>query len=272
MGIMARSSRLFVGLIVGAVCLCAVQFLAFVGAPAQPRIRAGVQLHARGGGEYDITDADIQKFYEETITGSGGPPPKGSVVGELIVKAFYGELKPTGFERYSGMWKGPPPGAIGKRDTAVAMDKLKAFMKETPAAMITKGGFGPGALDDQKVADDGKGWVWLAADMSPGGLPCRCTRACHMASVQSWSRRKATLTSCLRRWIGASWTSASTPPWEVRTSSSAKCILNSEVPASHQDYGKGNDRTILWRFCLYRASRYCNMVPGILRGHSQCHS
>merc|ERR1712094_149163 len=73
-------------------------------------------------------------------------------------------------ERYSGMWKGPPPGAIGKRDTAVAMDKLKAFMKETPAAMITKGGFGPGALDDQKVVDDGKGWVWLAADMSPGGL------------------------------------------------------------------------------------------------------
>merc|ERR1711981_418166 len=83
--------------------------------------------HARGGGEYDITDADIEKFYQETMGGSGGVPPKGSVVGELIVKAFYGELKPTGFERYSGQWKGPPPGAIGK------------------------------------------GWVWLAADMSPGG-------------------------------------------------------------------------------------------------------
>merc|ERR1711904_74270 len=106
----------------------------------------------------------------ETMGGSGGLPPKGSVVGELIVKAFYGELKPTGFERYSGMWKGPPPGAIGKRDVAIALDKLKAFMKDPPAAMITKGGFGPGALDDQKVADDGKGWVWLAADMSPGGL------------------------------------------------------------------------------------------------------
>merc|ERR1719293_431639 len=104
------------------------------------------------------------------MSGSGGLPPKGSVVGELIVKAFYGELKPTGFERYAGMWKGPPPGAIGKRDVKIALDKLKEFMKAPLAAMVTKGGFGPGALDDQKVADDGKGWVWLAADMSPGGL------------------------------------------------------------------------------------------------------
>merc|ERR1712125_296227 len=71
---------------------------------------------------------------------------------------------------FSGMWKGPPPGAIGKRDMKIAMEKLTGFMKELPVAMITKGGFGPGALDDQKVIDDGKGWVWIAGDMSPGGL------------------------------------------------------------------------------------------------------
>jgi len=167
---MARSTPLFAALVLGAVCLSAVNFLAFVAAPSQPRLRRGVALQARGGGEYDISDADIQKFYEETMSGSGGPPPKGSVVGELIVKAFYGELKTTGFERYSGMWKGPPPGAIGKKDTKVAMEKLAAFMKETPAAMITKAGAPYGSDETQRVVDDGKGWVWLAADMSPGGL------------------------------------------------------------------------------------------------------
>ena len=36
-------------------------------------------MRARGGGEYDVSDADIEKFYEETITGSGGDPPKGIV-------------------------------------------------------------------------------------------------------------------------------------------------------------------------------------------------
>jgi len=162
---------LFAALVLGAVCLSAVNFLAFVAAPSQaPKLRSGVALRARGGGEYDITDADIQKFYEETTSGSGGPPPKGSVVGELIVKAFYGELKPTGFERYSGMWKGPPPGAIGKKDLKVAMEKLAAFMKEAPVAMITKAGAPYGSDETQRVVDDGKGWIWLAADMSPGGL------------------------------------------------------------------------------------------------------
>merc|ERR1712087_407100 len=33
---------------------------------------------------------------------------------------------------------------------------------------VVKGG--PGSDETQKVFDDGKGWVWLAADMSPGGL------------------------------------------------------------------------------------------------------
>merc|ERR1719380_578158 len=152
---MARSATLLSVCVLGAICLSAVNFLAFVAAPSQaPKLRSGVALRARGGGEYDITDADIEKFYQETISGSGGPPPKGSVVGELIVKAFYGELKPTGFERYSGMWKGPPPGAIGKKDTKVAMEKLAAFMKETPAAMITKAGAPYGSDETQRVVDD----------------------------------------------------------------------------------------------------------------------
>jgi len=169
---MARSSKLLAAVLLGAVSLCAVKFAAFVVGPSQgpARLQRGVALRARGGGEYDITDDDIQKFYEETISGSGGLPPKGSVVGELIVKGFYGELTPQGFQRYSGMWKGGPPGAIGKKDTKVAMEKLATFMKETPAQMITKGGAEYGKDETERVVDDGKGWVWLAADMSPGGL------------------------------------------------------------------------------------------------------
>merc|ERR1719215_569286 len=35
---------------------------------------------------------------------------------------------------------------------------------------VSKGGIGYGVDETQKVEDDGKGWVWLAAEMSPGGL------------------------------------------------------------------------------------------------------
>jgi type II secretory pathway pseudopilin PulG len=51
--------------------------------------------HTRGGGEWDISDADIEKFYAELTTGGkGGDPPKESVVGGLIVKFFHGEFTP----------------------------------------------------------------------------------------------------------------------------------------------------------------------------------
>merc|ERR1712039_558723 len=151
--------------------------LAFVAAPApaplQPASRLRQQragslaLQARGG-EYEVSDADIQAFYDETITGSGGDPPKGSIVAELIVKFFYGEFTPQGFKRYSGLWKGPPPGTIGKKDIKVGMESFKAQMKNP--MFVTKGDIGYGVAETQKVEDDGKGWVWLAAEMSPGGL------------------------------------------------------------------------------------------------------
>merc|ERR1712107_550552 len=95
-----------------------------------------------GGGEYDITDADIEKFYAEVTTGSGGDPPKGTVVAELIVKFFHGEFTPQGFKRYSGLWKGPPPGNIGKKDIAQGMAGLKAQMANP--MFVTKGGVGYG--------------------------------------------------------------------------------------------------------------------------------
>merc|ERR1712032_621871 len=76
-------------------------------------------LAARGG-EYEVTDADIEKFYEETISGKGGDAPKGTITGEMIVKFFYGEFTKQGFKRYSGNWAGPPRNTIGKRALLVA--------------------------------------------------------------------------------------------------------------------------------------------------------
>jgi len=152
-----------------------VAFVAAPGraAPLQPTAtklrqqRGAVALGARGG-EYEVSDADIQAFYAETISGSGGDPPKGTITAELIVKFFYGDFTPQGFKRYSGLWKGPPPGNIGKKDIKMGMEGLKAQMKNP--MFVTKGGVGYGVDESQKVADDGKGWVWLAAEMSPGGL------------------------------------------------------------------------------------------------------
>jgi len=95
-----------------------------------------------GGGEYAVTDADIQNFYSELTTGSGGLPPKGNVVSEMMVKFFHGEFTPQGFKRYAGMWKGPPPGAIGKKDIAVGLEGLKAQMKNP--MFVSKGGVGYG--------------------------------------------------------------------------------------------------------------------------------
>merc|ERR1712061_719168 len=100
---------------------------------------------------FDVTDADIEAFYANICTGGGGDPPKGSVVSELIVKFFHGEFTPQ-----------------GKKDIAVGIASLKVQMKNP--MFVTKGGIGYGVDESQKVADDGKGWVWLAAEMSPGGL------------------------------------------------------------------------------------------------------
>merc|ERR1712211_189498 len=66
-------------------------------------------------------------------------------------------------------------GNIGKKDIAIAMQSLKEQMKNP--MFVTKGGVGYGVDETQKVADDGKGWVWLAAEMSPGGLAVELFKA-----------------------------------------------------------------------------------------------
>jgi len=145
--------------------------------PAAPTPGRSVQaqslvgLRARGGGEYDVSDADIESFYEETISGSGGMPPRKGLIEELVVKFFLGEFIPKGadgmdFQRaskYTG-----PAGMVGPKDAKKAVELLQEQMKV--GKYVVKAGGGPGADDSQKVIDDGKGWVWLAADMTPGGL------------------------------------------------------------------------------------------------------
>merc|ERR1712039_1086006 len=96
----------------------------------------------------DVSDADIESFYAELTSGSGGDPAKGNVVAELIVKFFHGEFTPQGFKRYSGLWKGPPPGTVGKKDIAVGMASLMEQMKSP--MFVTKGGVGYGVDETQK--------------------------------------------------------------------------------------------------------------------------
>lgn len=150
--------------------------MSFIATPAPPsagqqlRSRGATALQARGGGEYDVSDADIEAFYTETISGSGGNPPKGAVTSELMVKFFYGDFTPQGFKRYAGLWKGPPPGTIGKKDIKIGFEKMKEFFEAPIDQFISKGGIGFGVDETKKVLDDGKGYIWLAAEMSPGGL------------------------------------------------------------------------------------------------------
>mmetsp|Transcript_94825 Transcript_94825/g.268070 ORF Transcript_94825/g.268070 Transcript_94825/m.268070 type:complete len:228 (+) Transcript_94825:75-758(+) len=173
---MARPRKTLSLLVLAAATSSATQLLvAFVGVPTArsaqgptPCFQGLTAVHARGGGEYDVSDADIEKFYADLTTGGGGDPPKGNTVSEMIVKFFHGEFTKQGFKRYSGQWKGPPPGNIGKKDIAVGIQSLKDQMKNP--MFVTKGGVGYGADELQKVVDDGKGWVWLAADMSPNGM------------------------------------------------------------------------------------------------------
>jgi len=163
-------NKLLVAAVLAAATYTVTNLVTFVGTPCTSRLRdsSSIVLSARGGGEYDVSDADIQKFYEETMTGGGGDPPKGNIVSEMVVKFFHGEFTPQGFKRYSGNWKGPPPGTIGKKDISVGIEGLKAQLKNP--MFVSKGGIGYGVDETQKVVDDGKGWVWLAAEMSPGGL------------------------------------------------------------------------------------------------------
>ena len=89
---------------------------AFV-APTAPTHRSDLTaLQARGGGEYDISDADIQNFYNNLLTGAGGDPPKvglkkkGQLDESWLKKTrhghFLGWFTPMIFEKCRVFWFG----------------------------------------------------------------------------------------------------------------------------------------------------------------------
>merc|ERR1719387_3226743 len=88
--------------------------------------------------EYMVSDAMIEEFYQKTISGSGGLPPKGMIM-DLVIKHFLGsfDAKTKSFTRTS-TYKGPPPQLPGKKDLPPAMELLKEQMKSP--AFVTKGG------------------------------------------------------------------------------------------------------------------------------------
>merc|ERR1719428_1018632 len=135
-------------------------------APSKPVASAAAAPGKTVASEYMVSDSMIEEFYQKTISGSGGMPPKGIIM-DLVIKHFLGsfDANTKSFTRTS-TYKGPPPQLPGKKDLPPAMELLKEQMKSP--AFVTKGG--PALDETEKVEDDGKGWVWLAADMTPGGL------------------------------------------------------------------------------------------------------
>lgn len=175
---MPRTSRLAGGAVLLAAATSSYRLLAWVnGAPAgiygakassQNYAASPVAMQARGGEDYTVTDAMIEQYKADCLTGSGGLPGHGTVAGSLIIKHFVGTFEEgKGFTRAS-KYLGPPPGQPGKRDMGPAIESLKEQMKL--GKFVSKGGVGPMTDDSLKVVDDGKGLVWLAADMTPGGL------------------------------------------------------------------------------------------------------
>merc|ERR1711933_665463 len=144
----------------------------------------------------------------------------GGVMGELIVKFFHGEFTKQGFKRYSGMWKGPPPGTVGKKDIAVG---IKGLMEQMKSPMfVSKGGIGYGVDETQKVEDDGKGWVWLAAEMSPGGLAVELFKSVPYGKRAILVAKQATWMRCSRRSTGTRRRPTSRRPLVALMSSSAE--------------------------------------------------
>jgi len=96
----------------------------------------------------DFTDDKIEEFFQETISGNGGPPPPGPV--EDIVTEYF-------------TWDGRPRnGKYSADDRKVAFQTMKDQMRDQ--TWITYGG------PRQETVDDKKGWVWLAAEMTVVGL------------------------------------------------------------------------------------------------------
>eukprot|EP00930_Biecheleria_cincta_P032871 TRINITY_DN22776_c0_g2_i1.p1 TRINITY_DN22776_c0_g2~~TRINITY_DN22776_c0_g2_i1.p1 ORF type:complete len:488 (+),score=34.47 TRINITY_DN22776_c0_g2_i1:141-1604(+) len=119
------------------------------------------RCHSRWGPcKFQMSDADIWRFYEDTTSGQGGLPAVSSLLSTLIVKQFHGEFSAAGFVKFTGKWKGPPAGSIGEDDIKEGIASLIGQMK--CPSFLAKGG--PRFDATEPLEDDGRGWVWLAAE------------------------------------------------------------------------------------------------------------
>uniref|UniRef100_A0A7S4QK52 Uncharacterized protein n=1 Tax=Alexandrium monilatum TaxID=311494 RepID=A0A7S4QK52_9DINO len=72
------------------------------------------QAKARGEGECDVSGADLADLYEQPAAGSGGDPPAGGVISEMIVEISLGECVPQGVTRCSGIGEANPPETLAR--------------------------------------------------------------------------------------------------------------------------------------------------------------
>eukprot|EP00929_Paragymnodinium_shiwhaense_P033708 TRINITY_DN1845_c0_g2_i2.p1 TRINITY_DN1845_c0_g2~~TRINITY_DN1845_c0_g2_i2.p1 ORF type:complete len:246 (-),score=57.71 TRINITY_DN1845_c0_g2_i2:83-820(-) len=95
---------------------------------------------------------NLDEWYEEGIKGAGGMPS--AFMKDLILRSFFGEINQKGYFEMSMDYTGPR-GRPSEGDFTVAYETMKEHMKSRTAF---------------RGQDDGKGWIWLAALQSPGGL------------------------------------------------------------------------------------------------------
>jgi len=102
---------------------------------------------------------NLNEWYEETISGSGGKPT--GFIRDLILRSFYGPFNDKNYPvlvrwDYTG-----PNGRPCATDYDTAYENMKREMKEGTHFM----------------ENDGQGWIWLVAGQNPGGLYLYLTKA-----------------------------------------------------------------------------------------------
>ncbi|CAE7264670.1 unnamed protein product [Symbiodinium pilosum] len=171
---MARTSRLLL-VSLGLLALQVLQpFKAFVGtAIFRPALSASsVARRAEGEAEGEEEEGfvkrcaspfrgidldgdkldNLEEWYQETISGEGGPP-KGFMK-DLMLRSFFGTWRPNGWFKMSRKYTGPK-GQPSETDHQTALETFKRNLKENIRYI---------------GQDDGKGWFWLVAGQNPGGL------------------------------------------------------------------------------------------------------
>jgi len=102
---------------------------------------------------------NLDEWYEETISGKGGMPT--NFMKDLVLRSFFGTFNSKGFLVPSRAFTGAN-GEPSATDYEAAYETMKTNVKE-----------GKHFLGE----NDGKGWIWLVAGQTPGGLYLYMTKS-----------------------------------------------------------------------------------------------